>query len=117
MPFMRPAEPLKVAVFALEGTPALQLTPVPQAPEEVLVQVSTWARAATAESDTAAIASSFAIVRFPMRGPLAPDRRSRRRVDISLGVTGSDVPSWGRLQRRPWSGHRGRADCRPGRAP
>ncbi len=45
-------------MFALEGTPALQLTPVPQAPEEVLVQVSTWARATLAETQHAIAAST-----------------------------------------------------------
>src|ERR1035438_9874976 len=43
----RPAELLNVAALALLGTPTLQLPPVPQREEDVLVQSSTtWARPA-----------------------------------------------------------------------
>lgn len=49
-----PDEPLNVAVPAMEGTPALQLAAVPQSLEDVLVHVSTWARATPAVRHRAA---------------------------------------------------------------
>jgi hypothetical protein len=44
-----PAEPLNVAVLALVGIPALQLPAVPQRLEDLVVHVSTWARAIPAD--------------------------------------------------------------------
>jgi hypothetical protein len=41
-------------VPAMEGTPALQLAAVPQSLEDVLVHVSTWARATPAVRHRAA---------------------------------------------------------------
>jgi hypothetical protein len=72
----RVLELLNVAALEIVGAePVLQLPPVAQEPDDVLVQLSTaCARAATDESPSAAAASNPAVIPPPIRSPLAPKR-------------------------------------------
>ena len=75
-----PEEPLKVAVLALVGSPVLQLPDVPQSLEDVLVHISTWAWATTADRYRVAPARSLQAIAQPVGRRLVPPPTPRQAV-------------------------------------